>query len=183
LSRARPYRAASWKPWLAPLVVCALVVLLRLWWSVRGTPPAPAARLLAEGEYAVARVVDGDTLELAGGAMVRLLGVDTPETVAPNRPVEPWGPEAAEFTRAFIAGRPVRLSFDFERHDRYGRHLAYVWRESQLLNEELIRAGLTEAITVFPYAQAMKDRFRAAQREAKNAKRGIWSTPAGATTR
>lgn len=159
-----------------PLVaLCFLVVLARWWWSTDHAP-APPPPLLSEGEYTVVRVVDGDTLLLAGDVRVRLLGVDTPETVQPDHPPEPLGPEASEFTRAFVAVGPVRLTFDRERHDRYGRQLAFVWRGDVSLNEQLIAAGLSPAMTKYPYSPTMKDRFRAAEREAKRKRLGIWST-------
>ncbi len=172
---ARPYRAAP--HWYGPaaLVVVLLLVAFRSWSTFQTATPTPGPPLLSEGDYVVSRAVDGDTLELASGERIRLLGVNTPETVAPNKPVEPWGPEATEFAQAFIAAGPVRLTFDQERHDRFGRHLAYVWRGEMLLNEELIRAGFSEAVTIFPYSRLMKDRFLAAQRQAKRQRRGIWS--------
>ncbi|MFH1266468.1 MAG: thermonuclease family protein, partial [Planctomycetota bacterium] len=110
---------------------------------------------------------------------IRLQGIDTPESVKPNHPVEPFGPEASEFTRRFVAegGGRVRLQFDRERVDKYGRFLAYVWVDDRMLNEELLRAGLATAETGFRYSKAMKDRFRRAEDEAKAAGRGIWSRP------
>ncbi len=123
----------------------------------------------------VARAVDGDTLILDDRTKVRLIGVDTPETVKPDWPVERFGPEAHDFTSGHVAGRQVRLEFDKERHDKYGRVLAYVYLKDWFLNEELIRAGLGRAITNHPYSETMKRRFRSAQREAQQSKRGIWS--------
>lgn len=123
----------------------------------------------------VQRAVDGDTLLLDDRTRVRLLGVDTPETKKPDWPVEPFGPEAHDFTSAHVEGRRVRLEFDKERHDKYGRVLAYVYLDDWFLNEELIRAGLGRAITNHPYSESMKRRFRAAQREAQHERRGIWS--------
>ena len=174
-SLRRAYRAvAVWRLTL-PLVVVALLVAARFTiWRTPAAPPTTGAHLLAEGQYKVARAVDGDTLELATGERIRLFGVDTPETVEPNKPVEPWGPEAAAFTRSFVEQGPVSLTFDRERQDKYGRYLAYVWRGDVLLNEQLILAGLSPAVTYFPYSVAMKDRFRDAQRAAKKAKRGLW---------
>lgn len=155
------------------LLVIALALLVR-WWQ---EPKEQPAESLGEGTYAVARVVDGDTLALANKSRVRLIGVDTPETVKRNHPVEPFGPEASEFTRRFVArgNWSVRLEFDRERKDKYGRFLAYVWVDDQMLNEELVRAGLARVETQYHYAAAMKKRFRAAEAEAKAAKRGIWS--------
>ena len=87
------------------------VVLLALVWRYYNAPPGPP-EILAEGLYEVQRVVDGDTLLLANHARVRLIGADTPETVKPNWPVEPWGPEATAFTKDFLSGGEVHLEFD-----------------------------------------------------------------------
>jgi len=157
-----------------------LILLAVLWILVRGwqyqSQRAPPESL-AEGEYRVERVVDGDTLLLTNGARIRLIGADTPETVKPHEPVQPFGPEASDFTRTFVArgGGTVRLQFDRERVDKYGRFLAYVYVGDRMLNEELIRAGLARAETGFRYSPAVKARFVLAQTEAQTARRGIWS--------
>jgi micrococcal nuclease len=147
------------------------------WWQdgLRRVPPES----LSEDVYRVERVVDGDTLLLANQARVRLQGIDTPETKQPNHPVERFGPEAAEFTRQFVSrgNGNVRLQFDRERIDKYGRFLAYVWVEDRMLNEELVRAGLATAETGFRYSDSMKRRFRRAEEEARAEGRGIWSLP------
>lgn len=163
------------------MVLLIALALVRWWQSQHETPPPDS---LAEGVYAVERVDDGDTLLLVNRARVRLIGVDTPETVKPDWPVERFGPEASEFTRRFVdeAGGMLRLEFDLERTDRYGRFLAYAFGGQRMLNEELIRAGLGRAETGFRYAAAMKTRFRRAEDEARAARRGIWSgqlEPAG----
>lgn len=163
------------------LVVVLAALIAARWWQHQSHPPPPEA--LPEANYRVQRVVDGDTLLLTNGARVRLMGADTPETVQPNHPVEPFGPEATAFTRRFIAerGGTVRLQFDRERIDKYGRFLAFVWVDDRMLNEELIRAGLATAETGFRYASAMKTRFRRAEEEARAVGRGIWGAraPAG----
>lgn len=155
-------------------VLVVLVALIR-WWQEPREQQEPES--LAEGTYAVERVVDGDTLLLANRSRLRLIGVDTPETVKPNHPVEPFGPEASEFTRRFVArgGWSVRLQFDRERQDKYGRFLAYVYVDDQFLNEELLLAGLARAETQYRYDATMKKRFLAAEAKAKAARRGIWS--------
>lgn len=171
----RRNRRFSWRR-RSPLLV--IVVLLLLFLLRRGQlleefPPAP----IAEGEYRVERVIDGDTLLLTNGQRVRLIGVDTPETVHPDRPVEPFGREATEFTREAIAsaGNVVRLQLDRQRLDKYDRVLAYVWVGDQLLNEELIRAGLGRAQPQYSYWSTMKNRFLKAEEEAKAQRKGIWS--------
>lgn len=152
-----------------------LLALLRLLNS--GDQRAAGPEDLPEGVYLVERVVDGDTLVLVGGARVRLIGADTPETVKPNHPVEPFGPEATEFTKSFVndAAGEVRLQMDKERKDRFDRFLAYIFSGDRMLNEELIRAGLATARTEFNYSRAMKRRFRQAQDEAKAGHLGLWS--------
>jgi micrococcal nuclease len=127
----------------------------------------------------VERVIDGDTLMLQGHVRVRLIGVDTPETKHPRKPVEPLGPEASEFTRSQVEDRDVKLGFDRERRDRYGRVLAYVYVDGKLLNEEIIRAGFSRAETQYKFDRAMALRFLRAEDEARKAGRGIWGlTPA-----
>jgi len=98
--------------------------------------------------------------------------------VAPDRPVEAWGPEASQFTKDFIekAGHRVRLTFSLERKDRYDRFLAFVWNGDVMLNEELLRAGLARAQRDYRYSETMKRRFTRVQDEAKRAGRGIWSS-------
>jgi endonuclease YncB( thermonuclease family) len=135
------------------LLALAVVAGLQAW---RGCRFERFPELLPEGVYQVERIVDGDTLLLRDGARVRLMGVDTPETVKPDHPVEPWGPEASEFTRRFIDAGEVRLQFDRERTDRFGRYLAYVWVGDKMLNEELLRAGLARWEPGYNYNPSMK---------------------------
>jgi micrococcal nuclease len=130
----------------------------------------------------VERVVDGDTIEVSpavsGTKDVRLLGVDTPETVDPNEPVEPYGPQASAFTKRQLEGLLVTLIFDRERTDQYGRALAYVrlGNQSKTFNETLLRRGYAQLYVVPP-----NDRYEAAfgqaQDQARQAQRGIWSLP------
>lgn len=159
--------------WLLLLALLA-VVIWRAWHAL--TVPQPGG-ILEPGAYRVERVVDGDTLVLEGGIRVRLIGVDTPETVHPNQPPEPGGQRATAFTRSAVEGRRVELTFDRERLDRYGRHLAYVTVDGDLLNEQLIRQGYGRATLQYNYSSAMKDRFRAAQDHAQQEQLGIWSQP------
>ena len=138
----RPYRREPRRA-LASGSSAALVVIWRIW-RVEQAPAGP--ELLEEGIHVVRRVVDGDTLLLTSGARVRLQGIDTPETVREDFAVEPWGPEASQFTKDFIAhaDNRVRLTFSLERNDRHDRFLAFVWNGERMLNEELVRAGLAQ---------------------------------------
>ena len=143
---------------------------------------------LEEGIWIVANVVDGDTLRVIDSAgtkyYVRLIGADTPETVKPNTPIEPYGIEASAFTKQKIAesGNRVRLAFDGEQIDKYGRSLAMVYlqmpdNKEVWLNELLIREGLARAQLQYRYSKGAKDAFQRAETEAKNAKRNLWSLP------
>lgn len=172
-------RSPRWRPrnrrsnprfWMA--LALALVAAWRLW-SVGDVPPGPLRH--DGGEAFVQRAVDGDTLLLGDGRRVRLIGVDTPETKREGTPVQPWGPEAHEFAAQMVEGRNVRLEFDQEREDKYGRVLAYVYVGDRMLNEELLRAGLGRVLLKFPYREEMKRRFRQAEEAAREARRGIWS--------
>ena len=156
-----------------------MIVLALLAWGLKhyGVLDAlhPGSVTGSSGQQLVVRVVDGDTLVLANGERVRLIGVNTPETKHPTKPVQPFGPEASEFPRRAVEGRYVTLKFDREKRDRYQRLLAYVYLKDWCLNEEVIRAGLGECVTRYPYDSSMKRRFRAAESEARVARRGIWS--------
>lgn len=156
--------------------------------SPRNVPPAPRPNpepkasqnpdSTAESQMVrVRRVVDGDTLLLKDGTRVRMIGIDTPETKKEGTPVQPFGPEASEYTKKFCAGGTVRLVFDGERHDDYGRLLAHVYLGDRFLSEELILNGLARVLYRHPYSDVMKDRFRAAENAAKREKKGIWSLP------
>ncbi|MDR1958248.1 MAG: thermonuclease family protein [Planctomycetaceae bacterium] len=138
-----------------------------------GSAPIP------EGVYEVERCVDGDTLLLTNKVRIRLIGANTPETVKQRTPVEPFGPEASAYTKRQIAraGNRVRLTFDGTPVDKYERVLAMVWLGNSLLNEDLIRQGLAKAELQYNYSRSMKNRFQKAEKEAKSAKRGIWSQP------
>jgi micrococcal nuclease len=154
-------------------IICLLLVGWRAYVTATN---ASAPEQLEEGTSEVRRVVDGDTLVLVSGARVRLQGINCPESVKPESPVEPWGPEAREFTENFIrrANHRVRLSFGVERKDQYDRFLAFVWDGDVLLNEELVRAGLAQAKLGYRYSGVMKNRLAKAQDEARKARRGIW---------
>ena len=137
-------------------------------------PKAPANAVAARVE----RVVDGDTFvaELGGrDERVRVIGVDTPETVAPGRPVERYGKEASNFAKRELTGATVRLGGDVEPRDRYDRLLAYVWLpDGTFWNALLAAEGYAQLITVPPNV-AYVDLFRRLVAEARAAHRGLWA--------
>ncbi len=140
--------------------------------------PGPPAVALAEGDdTSVESVVDGDTIVVAGGTRVRLIGIDTPETKDPRKPVQCFGREASAFTSSLLqAGTPVRLVYDVERLDRYGRTLAYVYRlaDGLFVNAALVADGYASVAT-FPPNVAHVDDFTALAAAARDANRGLWS--------
>jgi micrococcal nuclease len=157
------------------VLVGAVVLLV---WGDRGDggsdPPAePQGR---ETEAEVVRVVDGDTIEVSLGGEtedVRYIGVDTPESVTPGEPVECYGREAGSFNERLVAGREVRLRFDAERRDDYGRLLAYVYVGPQLVNAELVRRGYARTLTI-PPNDSRADLFARLEDAAGSAGRGLW---------
>jgi micrococcal nuclease len=124
--------------------------------------------------FVVERVIDGDTLVLSTLGTVRLIGVDTPETVHPTKPVQYFGREASTFLRTLVLNQSVHVEYDQTRLDRYGRTLAYVYLESgALVNLEIIRQGYGFAYTAFPFRFMAE--FRAAEREARERQLGLWA--------
>jgi micrococcal nuclease len=147
------------------------VVLARPWEQLRlgGTPPRSAAAY-------VVRAVDGDTIEVELGGEredVRYIGVDTPETVKPDTPVQCFGPRAHRFNARLVTHRRVRLVFGVERRDVYGRLLAYVYLGDRFVNAELARRGLARTLTIPPNDRFAR-RFKRLQRAAARAGRGLW---------
>jgi micrococcal nuclease len=141
---------------------------------------APLARPAeTAGPYTVTRVVDGDTLKVDVDGQeqtVRLIGVDTPETVHPNEPVGCFGPEASAYTTALVDQQPVWLEGDPTQGatDRYGRTLAFVWTSSDtMLNEQLVAGGYGREYT-FNTAYRYTDQLRAAEANARAAGAGLW---------
>jgi micrococcal nuclease len=160
-------------------------------------PPGPVARrlvslatlivaLAAAAAHAgpsftatVVKVVDGDTIHvrLAGRTeKVRYIGMNTPETHHPTKGEQPGGREAAAVNRHLVQGRTVRLELDVRERDRYGRLLAYVYVGDTMVNAELLRLGYAQVMTIPPNV-AHQSRFVKLQREAREARRGLWARP------
>jgi micrococcal nuclease len=125
----------------------------------------------------VQRVVDGDTVVLAGGERVRYIGVDTPESVKPGTPVQCFAEAASHYNRRLVEGERVRLRFDAERRDRYGRLLAYVYRarDGLFVNAELARRGYARTLTIPPNV-AHAGEFRSLAAAARRQGAGLWSS-------
>jgi micrococcal nuclease len=147
--------------------------------------PPPIVQAVPAGDDAeVVSVVDGDTLvvRVAGREeRVRLIGVDTPETVHPHRAVECFGREASAHTARLAGpGTAVRLVYDVERTDRFGRTLSYLYRldDGLFVNLALVLDGYAQVFTSPPNVAHAED-FLAAQRQAREAGRGLWSACEG----
>jgi micrococcal nuclease len=129
----------------------------------------------AGGTATVARVVDGDTIVLRGGERIRYIGMDTPESVKPGTPVQCFAKAASHENARLVAGRRVRLRYDAERQDRYGRTLAYVYRASDglFVNAELVRRGYARRLTIPPNV-AHASLFGRLAAQARERERGLW---------
>jgi endonuclease YncB( thermonuclease family) len=182
--------------WRGLALVLLLVVLLAgcdgyLEGGGGGTGKAPAELATSDAERAawpdppkdavvakVERVVDGDTFVATvrnRRERVRVIGVDTPESVDPNRPDEPFGEEASDFAKHYLDGATVRLAGDVEPRDRYGRMLAYVWlRDGTFWNALLAAEGYAQQLTIPPNV-TYADLFRRLVSEARRNDRGLWA--------
>ncbi len=163
---------------------CALAVLLPVACASSCAPTEPVDQPTmpaeAQGPFPVTRILDGDTLTIDRGGQpvtVRLLGIDTPETVDPSQPAQCYGQEATARTAEQLTGEQVWLQTDPSQAavDVYGRDLAYVWLTDDLLvNLQLIADGYAREYTSDqPYLY--RDAFLAAQTRAQQAHRGLWS--------
>ena len=123
---------------------------------------------VTEEQVLVVRVIDGDTIEIAGGARVRY--IDTPE-VYPD--MEYYGAEAREKNLELVEGKMVRLEKDVSDKDRYGRLLRYIYVDGVFVNAELVRLGYASAVS-YPPDIKYKELFNQLEEEAKEAEIGIW---------
>lgn len=150
--------------------------------------PRPVA---AVNEYVyVNRAVDGDTLKLSGGERVRLIGIDTPElhysaklerdarrSHKDIKEIQALGAKSAAFTKALCEGKKVRLEFDVDKRDKYGRLLAYVYLEDgTFVNAKIVEEGYAQILTIPPNVK-YSGLFLKLEREARDKRKGLWGTP------
>jgi micrococcal nuclease len=134
--------------------------------------PQPGESVIAR----VVRVVDGDTIVAhvdGEDEYVRYIGVDTPETVKPDTPVQCYGPRASDENHRLVEGQTVRLTFDREVRDDYGRLLAYVYAGKRFVNAELVRGGYARTLAIAPNTSHAREFQRLAMKAAKTG-RGLW---------
>jgi micrococcal nuclease len=174
---------ARWTFAVVVALALAVAVALRGGCRVRQLPgragapePGPPHATAPSATRTCVRVIDGDTILLDGDERVRLIGVDTPELHRPNTPVQYFAREAGAFTRRLVEHRRVRLEYDRDRRDKYGRTLAYVRLEDgTFVNLEIVRRGYGFAYTRYPFRYL--DEFRAAERAARKSGAGLWAEP------
>lgn len=182
------------------LVTASFLVILTglgfLWFGLRpetNLQPAPSLAPLVEStsiatssavfgiegeKVLVTKVVDGDTIEINNSQTVRLIGIDTPETVDPRRPVGCFGKEASNEVKSLLSGKEVILQKDVSETDKYQRLLRYVFlplEDKQILfvNDYLVREGFAKVLT-YPPDVKYNEQFRQAEREARENIRGLW---------
>lgn len=146
------------------------------------TPPPIAttsATFGIEGEKGlVAEVIDGDTVKVDNGQTIRLLGIDTPETKDPRRPVGCFGKEASSKTKELLLGKGVILQKDVSETDKYGRFLRYIFLPMEngqvlFIQDYLVREGFARVLT-YPPDVKFNEQLREAERFAKENKKGLW---------
>ena len=122
----------------------------------------------------VIRVIDGDTIELEDGRRVRYIGIDTPETVDPQKPVQCYGKEAYLENKKLVEEKEIEMEKDISETDQYGRLLRYVWAEGIFVNEYLVREGFAHAVTFAPDVK-YQELFLEVERKAREESKGFWS--------
>ncbi len=157
-----------------PVLAVVVVLVVTVVWHRLQSDSSPIAR------GTVSRVVDGDTIYVSSGGRsqdVRLIGIDTPETVDPDRPVGCYGPQASAFMKHWLTGRSVKLVYDRETHDKYGRFLAYVYVDGTRpvsVEQRLLRLGYARTLAIPPNT-AHAAEYASIERAAAVAGRGLWS--------
>lgn len=132
------------------------------------------------GGVLVTKVIDGDTIEIEGGEKVRYLGVDTPETKDPRKPVQCFGKEASNKNKELVEGKRVIMEKDITDKDKYDRLLRFVFLPLKdgnrlFVNDYLIREGYAQVLTIPPDVK-FGEQFLEAQRKAREQKKGLWDS-------
>ena len=169
--------------WLQAAVLLVVAVAFAGFTAFSGSKHASAVN-----EYLyVERVVDGDTLKLSNGERVRLIGIDTPEVHQSDKllrdakksgkdvkTIQSLGQKASDFVKSMCAGKKVRLEFDVQKKDRYGRLLAYVYLEDgAFVNAKILEEGYAQTLTIPPNVK-YAEKFVELQRNARDNRKGLW---------
>ena len=163
--------------WISALIFVLIIAAFVEAQTITTIPTYPVEDFTADTAYKVLKVIDGDTVKLDYNGKetnFRLIGIDTPETVSLNKPVEAYGKKAAEFTRNMLLGESVYLRFDVQQIDLYGRQLAYLYRapDGLFVNLEIVRQGYGRPYTRFPFKHV--ELFRHYGNRARAAGKGLY---------
>ncbi len=177
------------KKGIIQLILLVFFILLYQYGPFRPQPIASPIRISSYSSssapfdvadvFVVTRIVDGDTIVVEGDKKVRMIGVNTPETVDPRRSVQCFGKEASDFTKKLLEGKKVRLEKDVSETDKYGRLLRFVYLigddgRELFVNYELVAQGYAR-VSTFPPDVSRVDQFLLAEKNARDAKRGLWN--------
>ena len=153
--------------------MAVFVGALICWVILSGTTGCSLLAEPQEEKGTVTRVIDGDTIEVSGVGTVRMIGIDTPETVDPDQEPEPYGYAASDFTKQNLEGEKVRLELGSDPKDDYDRTLAYVWHGGELYEERILLTGFAEVLIIEP-----NDKYQQQLEEAESAAKfnnlGMW---------
>ena len=174
-SRLRSPRRSPTPATIAVIVFLVLALLRILIFQ----PESSGSRI--SGEFVtVRRVIDGDTFELTDNQRVRMLGIDAPEAGFDGTTAEPYSGESSQWLRNRIEGRSIQLRIESRRKDRYGRLLAWVFeQDGTLVNQRMLTEGQARLLPDFGLPPDLEPTLRAAESEARVAKRGLWEVSRG----
>jgi len=167
--------------------VIALVIASVVYMGIKSLPFSKSASVNKDEFFYVSRVVDGDTLKLSNDQRVRLIGVDTPEVHYSDKllrdakktgkdiaAIQAMGKKASNFTKGLCSAKKVRLEFDVQKNDRYGRLLAYVYLEDgTFVNAKILEEGYGQVMTIPPNVK-YADQFLSLERNARDRRKGLW---------
>lgn len=163
MKKIKEVAKSSWP--IAVFLILTTVVLVQVF--IFGQPIKNSSRLESEIVHVV-RVIDGDTVELLDGRLLRYIGINAPEKG------NPYSVESKESNQRMVEGRDIKVVYDVEKEDHYGRLLGYAYSDGVFINLELIRNGLAESYIIEPNDKHEAE-FKLAELDAKQERRGIWS--------
>lgn len=134
----------------------------------------PVAQEASEEAFTVEHVVDGDTIKLSNGQIVRYIGINAPKVAASESATECFGKESSDKNSELVEGKDVTLVKDVSETDKYGRILRYVYIGDTFVNDYMVRNGLAK-VDNFPPDEKYRDQLKEAQEDAKTNKRGLWA--------
>lgn len=162
---------------LSPLLIVAILIIAGIALGLFLHQKTLLTQQIKPQEYQVIRVIDGDTIVVESIGKVRYIGVNTPEIHHPTKGVEYYGKEAFLANRKLVEGKKVRLEYDVQQKDKYGRTLAYVYVRDLFINAKLLADGFAQVMTIPPNVK-YTDSFLKLQREAQSAGKGLWGNKA-----